>query len=375
MRRVLIDGSMAKGGGGFTYLVNILPWLRQIAPDDRYRVLVRSPGLAASIASTPNLEVDLLPDVGWRERLAFTQLEAPRVAKAWDADVYFSAGECAPLRAPCPVIASFRNPHVFTAIGLPWKQRLRLRVLKGLAQVSAWTCDRIMFVSEDSARWIGDSIRLPERRRAVIHHGIDLERWQRSPAPSQSHPLGGRPFILSVSSVYRHKNYVRLIEAYAALGRRRIALPDLVIIGDDQDPAYWQLMQEARSATGPLASRIHILGEVPYAEIKAYYAAASLFVFPSYLETFGHPLVEAMASGAAIAAGDIPTSRELCGEAARYFDPHDTGAVAEALLTLWRDGELRAALGARGRARSRDFSWEKTAQETEAVLAEALAAP
>ena len=106
------------------------------------------------------------------------------------------------------------------------------------------------------------------------------------------------PYILSVSSVYTHKNYVRLIDAYAALGRRRDNMPDLVIIGDVQHPGYLVEMQRARAAAGDeLAERIHFVGEVPYADVKAYYAGADLFVFPSYLESFGHPMLEAMASG------------------------------------------------------------------------------
>jgi len=331
---------------------------------------VRSAKLADSIASGPNLEIDLLPEASWRERLAFTHLEAPRLAKAWGADLYFSAGECAPARAHCPVIASFRNPHVFTSIGLPWKQRLRLRVLKGVAQLSAWTCDRIMFVSEDSARWIGDSIGLPERRRAVIHHGIDLERWRRAAAPVL--PLEGRPFILSVSSVYRHKNYVRLIEAYAELARRRVDLPDLVIIGDDQDPEYWSLIQEARRATGALASRIHILGEVPYAEVKSYYAAASLFVFPSYLETFGHPLLEAMASDVPVVAAEIPVFREIAGDAAFYADPHQPLALAHAMHEALAP-QAREILAKRGRERARGFGWDRTARRLLALIDEVLA--
>src|SRR4030095_2854408 len=136
--RVLIDGSMAKGGGGFTYLVNIVPHLTVIAPDDKFRVLVRSERLARSIPSSPHLEVDLLPEAPWPERFRFTYREVARIAEAWRADVYFSAGEVTPLRAGCPMIACFRNPNVYTSIDQdwPWNQRLRLRVLREGSRLS-----------------------------------------------------------------------------------------------------------------------------------------------------------------------------------------------------------------------------------------------
>jgi glycosyltransferase involved in cell wall biosynthesis len=372
-RRIWIDGSMANGGGGFTYLVNVVPHLCRRAPEDRFRLAVRSERLARSLPDLPNLEVDLLDPASWAERFRFTYLEAPRRARRWGADIYFSAGEYAPVTSHFPVIASFRNPNVFTNLdqGWPAKQRARLAMLNGVARLAARTCERVMFVSEDSASWIGDSLNLPESRRAVVHHGIDASRWACAPAAAEDGSPRGS-YILSVSSVYRYKNYVRLIEAYGALARRRPDAPDLVIIGDDQDPDHSRRMQEARSATGELAERIHILGEVPYADILEYYANADLFVFPSYLETFGHPLLEAMASGVPVVAADIPVFREIGGNAAFYADPHKTDALAAAMDEALHVPAARQALRGRGFERIRQFTWERTADQLRALLDEVI---
>src|SRR5262245_30825226 len=279
-RRILIDGSMARGGGGFTYLVNVLPQLCAMAPSDEFRVLLRSERLAKSIAPAANLEIELLPEASWFERLQYTYRELPRLIGAWEADLYFSAGETAPLKAPCPTIASFRNPIIYTdlELGFTWIQKLRVRALREISRLSSRVCDRIMFVSADSANWIGDSLDIPGSRRVVIHHGIDADAWAR---PEPEPWAAAEPsYILPVSSVYRHKNYVRLIEAYAALARRRDDVPDLVIIGDVQCPEYAAEMERARANAGEeIAEAIHLLGEVPYAEVKSYYAHADLFVF------------------------------------------------------------------------------------------------
>jgi glycosyltransferase involved in cell wall biosynthesis len=373
-RRILIDGTMAKGGGGFTYLVNIVPRITALAPEDRFRLLVRSERLAGSIEPCPNLEVDLLPEVSPLQRLRFTYRDLPRLVKAWGADLYFSAGESAPLRASCPMIASFRNPNVYTSIdqGWSWKQQLRLRVLREVSRLSSRACDRIMFVSEDSARWIGDSLNVPEQRRAVVHHGMDADAWATGPRDPIAAPY--RPsYILSVSSIYRYKNFVKLIDAYAVLARRREEVPDLIIIGDDQDPEYAAQMERARLATGEdIAERIHILGEVPYAQIKDYYAGADLFVFPSYLETFGHPLLEAMASGVPTVAADIPVFREVAGDAAFYADPYKTDAFASAMEDALFAPRAREAMVKRGRERVRAFSWDATARNLSALFDDVL---
>ena len=95
------------------------------------------------------------------DRLRFIYLGAAREAAEWGADLYFSAGELAPLRTACPMIASFRNPNVFAwgkGQKLLYRQRVRVSALYGLARLSAARADRVMFVSEDSARWIGDSV-------------------------------------------------------------------------------------------------------------------------------------------------------------------------------------------------------------------------
>ena len=372
-RRILIDGTMAKGGGGFTYLVNILPHLAAMAPDDRFRVLLRSDRLARSIAPAPNLERELLPEVSWSQRLRFNYRELPRLVREWQTDLYFSAGESAPLRASCPMIASFRNPVPYASDPYnSWKQDLRLRLLRGISRVSAHTCDRIMFVSEDSAHWIGDLLGVPEPRRAVVHHGIDAAAWKPQPDTEPPAPYPAS-YILSVSSIYRHKNYVRLMEAYAALARRRDDVPDLVIIGDVQQPEYAAEMERVRTAQGDdIADRIHIRGEVPYGDIKSYYAGATLFVFPSYLETFGHPLLEAMASGVPTVAADIPCFREIAGDAAFYADPHKTDSVAAAMDEALFAPGARRMLIKRGRERVKSFGWDRTARRLLALFEDVL---
>jgi glycosyltransferase involved in cell wall biosynthesis len=348
----------------------MIPRLAAQSPGDEFRLYVRTDRLAASIAEMPNLEVVKLPEAGLARRLRFTYLEMPRLAEAWGADLYYSAGEYAPLRASCPTIAAFRNPHVFAPLAEePAKQRIRLLILRQLAAASARACDRILFVSADSARWIGDRMGVPDGRRSVVHHGIDLERWR----PRRSESLHTRPYILSVSSIYRQKNYVRLIEAWAKLARRRSKVPDLVIIGDDQEPAYSRQMQEVRGGCGELAKRIHILGEVPYAEIRRWYAKAELFVFPSYLETFGHPLLEAMASDLPVVAADIPVFREIGGDAAFFADPRQPEALARAMEeALFVEG-ARQALVKRGRERVCQFTWDRSAQRLQQLFESVLA--
>lgn len=368
-QRYLIDGSMARGGGGYTYLVNILPRLSEMAPQDHFRVLVRTERLAEALAGLPNIQVDRLPEAGLIERFRFLYTQVPKLAAESGADLYFSVAEYSPFWMPCPVVAAFRNPNIFTSLnqGWPLRQRLRLKMLRALSWISAKRADRILFVSHDSARWIGDAIGVPESSRVVIHHGIDAKGWC---GEANSASVDG--VILSVSSIYRYKNYVRLIEAYAQLVRRRPATPDLVIVGDDQDPEYHRQMVSARHATGDVAESIHLVGAVAYEQIKEYYRNAALFVFPSYLETFGHPLLEAMGCDVPVVVADIPVFHEIAEDAALYADPFNVESLAAAMEDGLTSDTHRQKLVERGRVRVAQFTWERSASRLLGLFRELL---
>ena len=273
--RIMIDATSTSIGGGYTYLVNVIPGVCRRAPESRFRLLLRHPKLVDAMPDLPNLEVEKLPEAGVGRRLADIYFRFGRTAAKWRADLFFSVGEMTPVHLPCPSIAGFQNGCVFSwEVKQPnLRERLRINTLWLLACLSAWRCNRIFFVSEDSARWIGDSLRIPEERRAAIHHGIDASTWANA-VPHRGHP---RPYILTVGSIYKHKNFIRLIDAYVEMAKRSPDAPDLIIIGDEYDIEHANGMEAARRAGGELAERIHILGAVPYEDVRSYYAGAALF--------------------------------------------------------------------------------------------------
>ena len=150
----------------------------------------------------------------------------------------------------------------------------------------------------------------PEARITPIYNGIDPKRWEMAPgaAASARDALGIPPeFLLSVGHLESRKNYVRLVEAVAALRAAGRALP-LVIVGNDagEGPAVAAEIRRLR-----LEGEVRILSGLDDETLTALYAEASLVVFPSRYEGFGIPVLEAMAAGCPLLLSDIAVFRGM----------------------------------------------------------------
>src|SRR5207247_9750014 len=124
-----------------------------------------------------------------------------------------------------------------------------------------------------------------------------------------------------------------------------------------------------------LEERIRFLGYVPRADLPRLYSGATGLVYPSLLEGFGLPIVEAMACGAPVITSNNSSMREVAGEAAVLVDPCDVREMTEAMTRLAEDQSLRQELSARGLKRAGEFSWRKTAELTVQAYREALELP
>jgi len=164
--------------------------------------------------------------------------------------------------------------------------------------------------------------------------------------------------ILWVSHYADHKNLATLLRA-AELLRGEMDF-ELVLTLDAalRNGQHTPVPAAERELLARLGGTVQLAGVRSYDETWKLYGAADVFVFPSLCESFGHPLVEAMASGLPIVASDIPVHREICGAAAEYFPVLDAAALAETLRRLMHDAAAREKLADRGRERVKQFLWE-----------------
>jgi glycosyltransferase involved in cell wall biosynthesis len=176
-----------------------------------------------------------------------------------------------------------------------------------------------------------------------------------------------RPYLLYVGTMEPRKNVVRLLKAFETLGRRGVKGVQLVLVGHEG----WGggELQRARESS-PVRDFIRYLGYVPDDVLGPLYRHADLFVYLSLYEGFGLPPLEAMAAGTCVVSSDRASLSECLGEAAALTDPLDAEGVAEVLLQLLRDEDLRMEYVQRGLRRAASYTWEESAAKTLAVYRE-----
>ena len=164
-----------------------------------------------------------------------------------------------------------------------------------------------------------------------------------------------QPYWLYVGRRGTYKNFSTLLRAFAAVAGETGG--SLVVAGGrpELETHEIELLIAHR-----LEDRVVLLPGVSDDALRVAYAGAAAFVFPSLAEGFGLPVIEAMGCGCPVIASDIAVFREVAGEAALYFDPHDPAALATAMRRSL-EPTTRTALAAAGRKRAADFSWDKSA--------------
>jgi glycosyltransferase involved in cell wall biosynthesis len=216
----------------------------------------------------------------------------------------------------------------------------------------------VLTVSEFTRRSICDWAELSETRVCNVGNGVSEAFF---PAELQVDDAE-HPYFLYVGNHKPHKNFDRLLEAFAVA---KVASDFLLISTGDRTE------QLGRRLDGlGLGERVRFVGQVGDHELASLYRGATALALVSLYEGFGLPLVEAMSCGTPVITSNVASMPEVVGNAAIQVDPLDVGAIAESLMKLASDSELRRRLRERGIERARLYSWDITANRiSKAILA------
>ena len=269
----------------------------------------------------------------------------------------------APLTCSAPVVVSvhdvsfLEHPEYFTAFRA---MQLRLTVRRTVKGASC-----VLTPSEFSKQRILDAYQLSEDKVVVLPNGVSSvfhpvarEAAQRS----MQSTLPRAPFILTVGDLQPRKNHLGLIAAFEDLISAHPQLPHhLLVVGKD---TWYAPTISAAAKKSQVADRIHFTGFVDDEELRRLYGACDLFIYPSFYEGFGLPILEAMACGRAVACSNTSAMPEVADSAALLFDPVSRRDLVFAMRDLLLNPELRQRMERLGVQRAAMFSWSSSAAKT-----------
>ncbi|GAB4481917.1 MAG: glycosyltransferase family 1 protein [Anaerolineae bacterium] len=248
-----------------------------------------------------------------------------------------------------------------------------LRFLQAVVPRSAHRADHVITDSEATRRDVIELYGLPPDRVTAVPLGVD-PCFRPQAAAGEGERIRAKlglppdPFILTVGTMQPRKNHGRLVAAFA-----RVADRARLVIAGGHGWGYDAVLAEVERLG--LRDRVTFTGFVDDADLPALYRAAAAFAYPSLYEGFGLPVLEAMACGLPVLAGDVSSLPEVVGphgEAGLLVDPLDVGAIAAGLARLLDDAPLRAHLARNAIARAGAFTWARAADLTWAVYQHVL---
>lgn len=368
--RIAIDATAPVAGGGLTYLRGLIPALCEASPDNTFYLFLRSDMEGLEVSVPPNCTRVLVRLPRWLRvmwRIVWQQFVLPVSLMRVGADALLSPYDLAPVLAPCRIVLGIQNANPYA--GPPagtWWGRLSNQARRWLAAASARRARRVFFVSEWARQAIGRRLRVPVEKSCVVYHGVsrDLRPADRKPACKAEHP-----YVLAVSSVSTHKDYLTLVNAWPRLLRSAQEELRLIIVGQVLEAAYYAQLWSAVMRLG-LEHAVAFMREVTQEQMRDLYLGAAALVMASHVETFGLPMAEAMACGVPVVASDIPVAHEVCGDSALYYRLGDAADLAEKLHRVLTDTAAQVAMTQAGQERAGRFSWPAAAELTLRLLKE-----
>jgi glycosyltransferase involved in cell wall biosynthesis len=351
------------------YVRNVIPPLAEEWGPDDVTVLCDAHGRRVIEGYRGRVERHEVPDRRILRLLALRR-HLPRAERALKPAVIFvPEGHVVATRTRAPIVFALHSHLNFSRPqGQPWGRRLYWTlwhdrdVRRHAARAAALIAPTTVFAEEFEAH-------VPQARGkiVVVHHGVS--RAFRAALPEERRPTGAPPHVLCVGNVHAYKNVAGALRIFE---RAAEGLPHELRVAGVSDGELRALMSAAGVGAG-LARRVRSLGILGESKLAEQYRSAAALLFPSIVESFGLPVVEAMASGCPVACSDLATLREVTAGAAALAPPEDEPALAAALREILTDDAHAAALRTAGLERAKAFSWKENARQVARILREAAA--
>ncbi|QQS22592.1 glycosyltransferase family 4 protein [bacterium] len=341
------------------YAKQLILHLAKIDSDNQYILYLQTQPEDWFLSLPANFKVKVMPfPVFWTQlRLSWEMIWYPP-------DVLFVPASTLPFVHPKSVytehdVAWIYYPEIFT-----FYMRWFHRIFSWLARTFS---TKIISISENTKQDLIKHYRVNPQKISVVPHGYEeTGRDFNNLSPQVADKLPEK-YILFLSTIQPRKNLIGLIDAFKELKSERPELPHKLVVVGKPGWKYEQSL-EAMEANKDI---VVYLGRVDDQDRWPIFHRAELFIHPSFYEGFGMWILEAFECGVPVAVSNNSSLPEVGGDAAIYFDPNSKEEIKQTILKVLTQEGLAADMVQKGYHRLKDFSWEKCARETLAVLIEA----
>lgn len=292
------------------------------------------------------------------------QVALPYTVQQLQADLLHCTSNTAPLWCPVPLVLTLhdiiyleprqhRSPSLYQEMGWHYRRMVVPRILK--------KCKKIITVSHFECNRIREALHLPEQQITAVYNGYNKHFIPRTPHSNiikKYIPQEG--FLFFLGNTDPKKNAARTLKAYA-LYLEKSAVKRPLLIADLKEEYIDALLRQEQITE--IKKQLFYPGYIDNQDLAALYNTAFTFLYPSLRESFGIPILEAMACGTPVITGNTSSMPEIGGPDILAADPRQPEEIAGAVLRLENEDALYRQQREYGLLRARQFSWKKTADE------------
>lgn len=348
--------------------LELIRHLQLIDTQNEYYILVRSDIDRGCIRAEKNVHIVEIPAYNYPH---WEQIKLPIAVKKLGLDVLHCTANTAPLLVKIPIILTLHDV-IFMENKLLTDQASRYQRLGNIYRkiLLPWVlkkCKRIVTVSKDERNTIVETLKIDPNKINVVYNGVSetfaLSVTYETKAQAKKKYRLPDNYLLFLGNTDPKKNVANVIHAFTIFASE---VADIMMVIADLSPetvkAY--LLNLGKSE---LFERFVFTGYIPRDDIPSVYAQANIFLYPSLRESFGLPILEAMACGVPVITSNVAALPEVGGDAVVLVDPTQPQSIAAAIHSLYHDEALRKQKIAAGYKNFPNFNWTDSAYRMLAI--------
>jgi len=283
-------------------------------------------------------------------------------------DVLFVPAHVVPIVHPKNTIVTMHGlEYEFFPEGYSLLERLYMRAS---IKMSCRWAKKIIAVSKNTKKDLMELYKVPEKKVEVIYEGVNIN--QKS-LPEADQPLAEnfndqilnyKPYLLFIGRLEKRKNIEGIIEAYKIL-KEKYKIPHSLVLAGAPGYGYEIIKLKIQNYLKIKNSKLKIieLGYISEEKKQELMRSADVFLFPTFYEGFGLPILEAQSLGVPVVTSNVSSLPEVGGESVFYADPYESEIIADTVFKLISDQKTKDDIIKRGYENIKRFSWEKCAEE------------